>query len=79
MMSTRDYPMAETPDFLLAALERATDAVVIVDRDLRVSYLNAAAELIFGFDRAEALGCHVGELGLKDLQHRQVATPPRTR
>ena len=34
MMSTRDYPMVETPDFLLAALERANDAVVIFDRDL---------------------------------------------
>lgn len=46
-MHTRDYPVVEAPDFLLAALERANDAVVIVDSDLRVSHFNAAAELIW--------------------------------
>ena len=60
MMDTRDYPVVEspvveTPDFLLAALERANDAVVIVDSDLRVSHFNAAAELIWGQDRANVL------------------------
>ncbi|MET3839126.1 diguanylate cyclase (GGDEF)-like protein/PAS domain S-box-containing protein [Bradyrhizobium sp. OAE829] len=75
MMSTGDYPVAETPDVLLAALERANDAVLILDRELHVSYCNAAAELIFGLNRAAALGCHVGDLGLKDLQHHHVATP----
>ena len=67
MMHIHDYPLAETPDFLLAALERANDAVVIVDRDLHVSYFNPAAELIWGLDRAEVLGRHVKCLGLKDL------------
>ena len=67
MMSTHDYPLVETPEFLLAALERASDAVVIVDRDLRVSYFNAAAELIWGLDRADVLGRHVKCLGLKEL------------
>jgi PAS domain S-box-containing protein len=67
-MRTRNYPMVETPDFLLAALERTPDAVVIVDSDLRVSHFNAAAELIWGKDRAEVLGCHVSRLGLRDLQ-----------
>jgi PAS domain S-box-containing protein len=75
MMRTHDYPVVETPDFLLAALERADDAVVIVDRDLHVSYFNAAAELIWGLDRAEVLGCHVSCLGLRDLQQHHVATP----
>lgn len=74
-MRTHDYPVVETPDFLLAALERADDAVVIVDRDLHVSYFNAAAELIWGLDRAEVLGCHVSCLGLRDLQQHHVATP----
>ncbi|CAN7368914.1 EAL domain-containing protein [Bradyrhizobium sp. LjRoot220] len=72
-MSTHDHAVAETPEVLLAALERATDAVVIVDAELHVSYLNAAAEFIFGLDRAEALGCHIGNLGLKDLQHHLAA------
>jgi diguanylate cyclase (GGDEF)-like protein/PAS domain S-box-containing protein len=73
MMDTRDYPVAETPvvetpDFLLAALERASDAVVIVDSDLSVTHFNAAAELIWGQHRADVLGRHVGRLGLGDLQ-----------
>jgi diguanylate cyclase (GGDEF)-like protein/PAS domain S-box-containing protein len=66
-MRANDYPMAETPDLLLAALERANDAVVIIDDNLRVSHLNAAAERIWGLDRAEMQGCHVSDLGLKDL------------
>ncbi len=73
MMNARDYPLVETPDFLLAALERANDAVVIIDGDLQVSYFNAAAELIWGLDRAEVVGGHVSRLGLKELH--DLATP----
>jgi len=73
-MRAHDTPMVETPDFLLAALERANEAVVIADGDLRVSHFNAAAERIWGLDRAEVLGCEVSRLGLGDLQQR-VATP----
>jgi diguanylate cyclase (GGDEF)-like protein/PAS domain S-box-containing protein len=72
-MRARDCPVVETPDFLLAALERANDAVVIVDGDLHVSHANAAAELIWGLNRTELLGCHVSRLGLGDLQHHLVA------
>jgi diguanylate cyclase (GGDEF)-like protein/PAS domain S-box-containing protein len=75
MMLTHDGAMVEAPDVLLAALERANDALVIVDSDLHVSHVNAAAERIFGLDRADMLGCHAGDLGLKDLQDRHVATP----
>ena len=74
-MRARGYPAVETPDFLLAVLERANDAVVIVDSDLRVILFNAAAELIWGLDRADVLGCHVSRLGLEDLQQQKVATP----
>jgi len=73
-MRAHDTPVVETPDFLLAALERANEAVVIADGDLRVSHFNAAAERIWGLDRAEVLGCEVSRLGLGDLQQR-VATP----
>src|SRR6266478_4453329 len=72
-MRAHDDPVAETPDFLLAALERSNDAVVIADGDLRVSHFNAAAELIWELDRAEVLGCHVSRLGLTDLQQHHVA------
>lgn len=67
MMNAREYPLAETPDVLLAALERANDAVVIIDSDLRISHFNAAAELIWGLGRADVLGRHVSCLGLSDL------------
>ncbi len=73
-MRAPDYPALETPDLLLAAFERANDAVVIIDSDLHVSHCNAAAELIWGLDRAEMLGCHVSRLGLGDLQRHPTAT-----
>jgi diguanylate cyclase (GGDEF)-like protein/PAS domain S-box-containing protein len=75
MMRTHQYPTAEAPDFLLEALDLSSDAVVIVDGDLRVSYFNAAAELIWGLDRAEVLGGHAGRLGLGDLRADDVAAP----
>ncbi len=53
-MRVHDYPAVETPDFLLAALEQANDAVVIVDGDLRISHFNAAAELIWEIPRASS-------------------------
>jgi PAS domain S-box-containing protein len=68
MMSERDNPVVETPDFVLAALERTSDAVVIVDGVSHVSFFNAAAERIWGLDRADVLGRDVGALGLKALQ-----------
>src|SRR3954449_10948650 len=67
MMNAREYPLVETTDVLLAALERANDAIVIIGNDLRISHFNAAAELIWGLDRTEVLGCHVNQLGLGDL------------
>jgi PAS domain S-box-containing protein len=74
-MYTRDTPVVETPDFLLAALERANEAVVIVDSDLRVRHFNAAAERIWGQDRANVLGRHVSHLGFGDLRQHPGATP----
>ena len=72
-MRAHDDPLVETPDFLLAVLERASEAVVIADGDLRVSHFNTAAELIWELDRAEVLGCHVSRLGLADPQQHDAA------
>jgi len=72
----RDWNMHafdENPDVLLAALERANEAILIVDNDLRVNHFNAAAELIWGMDRAEVLGRHASCLGLNELQQSQDA------
>jgi PAS domain S-box-containing protein len=60
-------PAAETSDVLLAALERANDAVVILHQDHHVSHFNAAAEQIWGRRREEILGREAGALGLRDL------------
>jgi diguanylate cyclase (GGDEF)-like protein/PAS domain S-box-containing protein len=65
-MLASDYSVIESPDLLLAALEQASDAVVIVDDDLRVTHFNATAELMWGLDRTEVLGGHVSRLGLHD-------------
>jgi diguanylate cyclase (GGDEF)-like protein/PAS domain S-box-containing protein len=67
-MHATDCTAVESPEFLLAALEQAADAVVILDGDHCVSHCNAAAELIWGIPRAEIFGRDAGTLGLNDLQ-----------
>jgi PAS domain S-box-containing protein len=62
-----DAPDDIAGDVLLAAFERASDAVVILDHDHHVSHFNAAAELVWGMPRAEVLGRHAAHLGLKHL------------
>jgi diguanylate cyclase (GGDEF)-like protein/PAS domain S-box-containing protein len=69
MMRVSDYPTVETTGFLLAALEQASEAVVIVDSDLRIRHFNAAAESIWGVQRADVLGCDARGLGFDDLQN----------
>jgi diguanylate cyclase (GGDEF)-like protein/PAS domain S-box-containing protein len=65
-MSVHDRPAVESSDVLLAALERANDAVVILDRDHRITHFNASAERIWGLTRSEVLGRDAGALGLHD-------------
>jgi diguanylate cyclase (GGDEF)-like protein/PAS domain S-box-containing protein len=74
-MRASDCPAAESSEFLLATLEQAGDAVVVLDRNLRVINCNAAAELIWGTPRAQLLGREAGALGLRDLQPRPIAAP----
>ncbi|MEH2613350.1 EAL domain-containing protein [Bradyrhizobium sp. AZCC 1693] len=68
-MRASDCPDVETTEFLLAALEQASEAVVIVDSDLRISHFNTAAESIWGVRRAEVLGCDARCLGFNDLRN----------
>ena len=63
--------VAEAPDILLAALERANDAVVVLDGDLCVVHFNAAAEEIWKLDRIEVLGRRAGCLGVRELEETQ--------
>ena len=43
-------------------LESSRDAILMMDPDGRVSYWNIAAERMFGYTSAEALGCNLHEL-----------------
>jgi diguanylate cyclase (GGDEF)-like protein/PAS domain S-box-containing protein len=65
------HTLDKSPQLLQVALERANEAILIVDDDLRVNHFNAAAELIWGIDRAEVLGRHASCLGLSDLHKMQ--------
>jgi len=69
MMRASDYPTVDTSEFLLAALEQASEAIVIVDSDLRIRHFNAAAESIWGVRRAEVLDCDAHCLGFNELQN----------
>ena len=74
-MRADDCPAFETPEFLLAALDQASDAVVIVDDDLRVRHFNTAAEQTWAIPRAKVLGCDAASLGLPDLQQHRATAP----
>ena len=76
-MRASGYPTVDTSEFLLAALEQASEAVVIIDSDQRVSHFNAAAELVWGVNREDILGLDAGCLGLTDLQPSSEMTIPR--
>jgi diguanylate cyclase (GGDEF)-like protein/PAS domain S-box-containing protein len=67
-MRASDRPTVDTTEFLLAALEQASEAVVIIDGDLHVSHFNAAAESIWGVAREDILGLDASCLGLTDLR-----------
>ena len=66
-MRAADRTRVESAEFLLEALERASEAVIIIDSNLRVTHFNAAAEQIWGVGRSEVLGLHANLLGLVDL------------
>lgn len=67
-MRTSDCPTVDTSEFLLAALEQASEAVVIVNADRQVNHFNAAAEAIWGLSRKDILGLDASCLGLTDLR-----------
>ena len=69
-MRATDCTAVESPEFLLAALEQAADAVLILDGDLRVSHCNAAAETIWASPRAELLGRDATSSGCMTCSNR---------
>ena len=67
-MPAQDGSAVQTSDLLPVALERTNDAVLFFDHDFRVSHCNAAAEVLWGLDRADILGRDASALGFEDLQ-----------
>ncbi|SDG48621.1 diguanylate cyclase/phosphodiesterase with PAS/PAC sensor(s) [Bradyrhizobium sp. Rc2d] len=72
-MSASDCLVTEMPDVLLAALERADDAIIIVDSARRITHFNAGAERIWKLARAEVLGRDAELLTLKCLHADPIA------
>src|SRR3954466_2296149 len=72
-MSASDCAMTETPEVLLAALERADEGIVVVDSARRITHFNAGAERIWNLARADVLGRDAEILTLKCLQADPVA------
>jgi diguanylate cyclase (GGDEF)-like protein/PAS domain S-box-containing protein len=70
-----EIPSFARREFLMAALERANEAIVIADGGSDVVHFNAAAEALWGLARTEVLGRNVDRLGI-DLGRHQVARDP---
>ena len=73
MMSASDCLVTETPDVLLAALERVDDAIVVVDSARRITHFNAGAERVWKLARIDVLGHDAEILTLKCLQDDAIA------
>lgn len=52
----------QTPSWHAAFLAHINDAIIAVDRDQRVTYMNAAAERQYGIAASEAAGCALSDL-----------------
>jgi diguanylate cyclase (GGDEF)-like protein/PAS domain S-box-containing protein len=76
-MRVCDDPLVRTSEFLRLALEQADEAVLIVEHDHQVRGFNAAAERMWGIDRADVIGRDVSCLGIPDL--KQLATASASR
>jgi PAS domain S-box-containing protein len=59
----------EERERLIAAVEQVPEAILITDQDRRILYANRAFELIFGYDRRQAIGHNL----------RSLLAAPRTR
>jgi diguanylate cyclase (GGDEF)-like protein/PAS domain S-box-containing protein len=77
-MRAFDRKAVETTEFLLDALEQASEAVIILDSDLRITHFNAAAELLWGITRDDVLGLDAACLGLIDFRPNSEITIPHT-
>ncbi|MDB5655464.1 MAG: hypothetical protein JWQ94_3077, partial [Tardiphaga sp.] len=61
-MPLEGHIVGDTSVALLAGLEQAIDAVVMIDGTNSVTHFNAAAEQLWGYDRSEVIGRNVSFL-----------------
>ncbi|MBI4619122.1 MAG: PAS domain S-box protein [Desulfobacterales bacterium] len=53
--------LRETKDFLERILESSADSIVTTDMDGKITFVNAGAEVIFGYEKGEAIGTHISQ------------------
>ena len=74
--------LEERETFLRTVLASARDAIITMDHQNRIVEFNPAAEQMFGYARAEAMGCNLTELiipsDLRDRHRQAVARFNRT-
>ncbi len=51
----------KTPDHF-AGLEHLATAIILLDHNCRVVYVNPGAEIIFAFSATQIIGLHIGEV-----------------
>ncbi len=61
-MPLEGHTIGDTSVALLAGLEQAIDAVVMIDGANNITHYNAAAERLWGYDRSEVIGRNVNFL-----------------
>ena len=78
-----EAPAGSTNEFLLrhapSLVESAHDAVVCVDRDGNIVYVNASAERLYGYGRLELQAMRVDELFSEETVERHGAVLDRVR
>ncbi|CAN5705330.1 hypothetical protein BH11PSE7_BH11PSE7_19680 [soil metagenome] len=56
------HPPQHSNRFLMSVVEAAMDAIIVCDEEQRIVLFNDAAQRMFGLNREQALGLHIGEL-----------------
>lgn len=65
-------PDPEMAELLMNIFEELPDALVIVDRNSKIQYVNKRSELLFGYHRTELYDQHIEILMPEDVRARHV-------
>src|ERR1700682_4919345 len=72
-----DAPLSDLLQFTRVIADTASDAIITIDEDSTMLFVNRAAEKIFGYSRAELLGQSLTMLMPDYLRHVHRADPGR--